>query len=657
MAVFEIEGPNGKIYEVEAPDARTAARVAAQFADPAGGVAVDSAAAQDLGGRMSAMARGAANGATFGLRDEFLGPFAAMGGVFTGDVKGPDQFDAEAQAVTEGIRARDAAAREAFPGSYGAGNVGGGVAAGLASGVAAAGRLAGAGIGGAMKIMGGVGGAEGALTAAGNADGQNVGMQALGGGLLGAGLGAAAVPVAAGVRGAVNAVTGLMGRGNDKRAAIAIAKAMQRAGMGPDDVARVVAAARREGQPFVGADALGSAGQRMLAGVARSPGEARAEIEEFLLKRQAGQADRLSDFVMEALAAPDTAAARVDALKRLRSQTGAINYGKARETAGPVDVRGVVQTIDSEIMTPRGMVADDGIDKMLAKYRNRLQVPDDKLPKGAEAMYLSDFERVRRVKEDLGDELTKLTGNARRIMSKVYGALDDVLSAASDGYRKANDVFAAQSRVIDAVDAGKQAARPGRTQDALDAYRRAKGSGNLPAATGARPFDTEQAAFRVGYADPLLAKIENAAPGVNKARPLSSPKNEAMMAEMAADPALWKRRLARENTMFATQNAALGGSRTADNLADAADVSGGQLMEAVMAPRAAITSSIVRKVGEIAAGQNEKTRALIAKALLSDDPKAALEPLLRKAILAQYGQRTGEAFMRQLGYSAAGLKG
>lgn len=84
----------------------------------------------------------------------------------------------------------------------------------------------------------------------------------------------------------------------------------------------------------------------------------------------------------------------------------------------------------------------------------------------------------------------------------------------------------------------------------------------------------QQQAFRAGYADPLIESAQSAAVGTNKARPLIS---EATAAEFPAFAAPGRadqlgRRLGREQTMFETNQTALGGSRTADNLADAGDM-------------------------------------------------------------------------------------
>ncbi|UVO26993.1 hypothetical protein [Bradyrhizobium arachidis] len=126
---------------------------------------------------------------------------------------------------------------------------------------------------------------------------------------------------------------------------------------------------------------------------------------------------------------------------------------------------------------------------------------------------------------------------------------------ASQGFLQANRNFAQATRDIEAVQAGRQAATRGRSEDVIPAYQALR-----PEAPGA---------FRSGYVDPLIAQTQDAAFGVNKARPFSGDAFADEAAAMAPGNDLMQRRLGRKMRMFETRNTALGGSKTADNLADA----------------------------------------------------------------------------------------
>jgi len=109
--------------------------------------------------------------------------------------------------------------------------------------------------------------------------------------------------------------------------------------------------------------------------------------------------------------------------------------------------------------------------------------------------------------------------------------LDQSLENASEGFFQANRNFAQASRDIEAVQAGRQAATRGRSEDLIPAHQ------------ALRP--EAQAAFRAGYVDPLIAQTRGAAFGVNKARPFLNDAFRDEGAAMAPGNSLIQRRLAR----------------------------------------------------------------------------------------------------------------
>jgi hypothetical protein len=145
-------------------------------------------------------------------------------------------------------------------------------------------------------------------------------------------------------------------------------------------------------------------------------------------------------------------------------------------------------------------------------------------------------------------------GNKARLLRGVLAQLDQSLENASEGFFQANRNFAQASRDIEAVQAGRQAATRGRSEDLIPAHQ------------ALRP--EAQAAFRAGYVDPLIAQTRGAAFGVNKARPFLNDAFRDEAAAMAPGNSLMQRRLAGQQTMFERRGHALGGSRTMDNMND-----------------------------------------------------------------------------------------
>jgi hypothetical protein len=379
----------------------------------------------------------------------------------------------------------------------------------------------------------------------------NAGQGALTGALVGG-----ALPVAGAVAGGTVSplISNLMARidpeGFGRRQ---VARAIIESGRPTADIAGDVTNAANEGQGVYNvADAMGNSGQRMLSTVARAPGAGRTAVVDALEGRQTGQGRRVANALSEGFGTRMTPDQLSGAMTAERGAMADDAYGAVRNDAQPVDVQGVLDHIDANV--PTEPAAPDTISGRLQRYRRMLTNGDEENPEN-----LSDFAQVQRVRSELSDDIQNARqggqGNRARMLGQVLQRLDTSLENASQGFRQANADFAGASRNIDAIDAGQTAAMRGRTEDTIPAFQALSPRG--------------QQAFRTGYADPLIADAQKAAPGVNKARPLLNDALQDEAAAMAPGNDLMQRRLAREQTMFTTRNQALGGSRTADNLADA----------------------------------------------------------------------------------------
>lgn len=555
-------------------------------------------------GEAGAAYRGALQGATFQQADEVYG-------LFGGD--------------KQAARAANARAQKDHPGAYGSGKTAGAVLAGIGTGVATAPLAVGRTALGAVARGAALGGAEGALWGAGGAeDGEKV-NEAFKHGKLGAGLGAAApgaVHIASRAIGAGDdLVRGAFNLGNEGRANRAAMETLRKSGRSLDDVADDVALAARQGQPeFRMMDAMGTSGMRRASGIARAGDDGAEEIAQFLRQRQLDQGDRVAGFVDDAFRTKGTTATRTkDALTAKRGEVADVMYSAARDSAKPVDTRAAIGVIDQRIGGMKGSnITGDGIDAKLARFRDRLKA--DPAPNGEISRELSDFDRVLGVKQDVQDAVGAAIragrNNEARELGKLVKQLDISLEQSSDAYRFANDNFREASRVIDSVDEGAKMASRGRGADNVDAIR------------GMTP-DQRQAAA-VGYGDARLGQLErNASPTANRAKPFTSTKAQAEANALATDPATFNQQIARENAMWETQNRAMGGSRTADNLADVEST--GALADAARAGQDLVAgnpgNALARAGGaaaRFASGQNEATRKLVADILMSPNPKKAM---------------------------------
>lgn len=438
--------------------------------------------------------------------------------------------------------------------------IGGGVGSGigLARGGATFGSLLGPEAGIAARSLASAGDAAALGGFSGGMEGNGLaerGENALKGAALGGAVGGA-TPGVLGLLGAAASpvVSNIRARMNPQGYAQSqIARAASESGRPVAQITDDLAQAAREGQGmFTLADAMGNPGQRMLSSVARAPGQGRTDVVNFLENRQAGQGRRVASSLAEGFDSPQTAAQTEARLTQTRDTAANAEYGAIRRDAQPVDVSNVISHID-DILAPYGVAqnvaANDTAAGSLANLRRRLTNGDQAA---------NDFNLLQRVRGDLSDEIQQArqsgAGNRARLLGGALRELDSALENSSAGFRDANRNFAQRSRNIEAVGQGRDAAMRGRTEDIIPQYQGLTQEG--------------QQAFRSGYVDPLIAQTQGAAFGVNKARPLI---NDAFQAEsnvMAPGAGLMQRRLGRENTMFETRNAAMGGSKTADNLAD-----------------------------------------------------------------------------------------
>ena len=629
MATFEIQGADGQIYEVQADTMEAAAQALSSVTSgqPVGGSATNSQAVGELSDKLGATARGLHNQAFFGFGDNVNGAMGAIAGndyARTRDTYRTDLRQAQAD----------------HPMETAAGGIIGAALPALATG----GLATGASTLGTMGRGAMLGAVEGGLQGAGNADGQNVLANAGRGAGLGLLIGGAAPAAVALGRNAIrNPVTGaidsMFGIANGRKANDAIYGALKSSGNTRDDIAAMMAKAAQQGQPeFRLMDALGTSGQRQASGLARQGGDAGTEIADFLKQRQLDQGDRVGGFVEDAFGLRGTTAAKTtDALTAARGTAADAAYSAARGNAAPVNLNNTIATIDSltkrDPILGESALADTVIGKRLKALRAQMATGDQQL---------IDFDSVLNIKQDMFATMEGLRKSGKTVpkeLSDVYGALDGALEGSSDMYRTANDGFREASKVIGAVDDGAAMSKGGRYGD------------NVPAFNALTP--DQQGAARIGYGDDLMGKLERVtAPTANRAAPLRSTKRVNEADAMTLDPALYRDRLGRENTMWETQNRALGGSRTADNMADQeamSQLAGGAMDAAKSAANLQFGDTVAKigsMLGPIAKGQNDATRQLIAKALMSGD-SSVLAPALRQSATSESKRRMIEALLRQ----------
>lgn len=625
--------------------------------DKPGGVSTNSEAVSEFEGKAGAALYGLHNGMTLGFGDNLAGVSAVMGrGI---DEEGNMHFDLSGTAGERYRKGRDlrrqqnAASAEAEPGLWGAGNILGSLGPAATSLPFATGKTA---LGTLARGLG-IGAAEGTAAGVGNADGQNVAQNAVAGGLLGLAFGGIAPVATMATRRVMNMGGGLldaaMQKGNQRKASNEIANLYRRSGKTEADIEGALLDAAQDGQGmYTLMDATGRPGRSAASMIARRGDDGSAEIAEFLEKRQLGQNDRVMDYIDDAYPPMEgTVESTVSKLKADRKATFDPQYDAVRNSNNaPVNVTPIIEDIDAVLRADPSInggvtgLSETAIGRRLAKIKTQISNGE---------YQTIDFNQVFETKVELGRTIRALRKRGEDVppdIANIYGKLDEALEASSSLYRATNDGYRAASRVIDAVPQGKKMSTSGRFEDNIK---------NFDAMT-----PEEQAAARAGYNEALKGPRENTStPNTNSALKLSSPKEEAQANAIAVDPDLLARRVSREQDMWQTQNRALGGSLTADNMMgeeNAAAAAGG-VMRAMTSPISTAFEAALTRLVPAAKGQTEQTRMMIAQMLMSRDPQA-LQAALRQEMGAQNAMRMYDAITRnatrpQMQDDTAGLLG
>jgi hypothetical protein len=154
----------------------------------------------------------------------------------------------------------------------------------------------------------------------------------------------------------------------------------------------------------------------------------------------------------------------------------------------------------------------------------------------------------------------------------------------------------------------------------------------------------------------LIEQAQSAAFGANKARPLTSDAFRDEAAAIAPGNPMMQRRLDREMRMFETRNTALGGSKTADNLADASAMSAAPTIvgQVLSGNWSGALRSTLAAGQNVLSGNTAEVRRQVADILLQRG--ANMSPAALQQMVDQTVQRIQQVqqVARSMGRGAAG---
>lgn len=589
MPIFEIEGPDGQVYEVDAPDENSAISAFQGQSQPSNG-------APEWANSIDAFGRGIVNGATFGFGDNLGAGARWLGGKvgFQPEVT----YD---QALQE-VKGNDAALAQANPVADISGNITGAVGTGLGLQNAGA-TLIGRGAPAAMSGFGGVaartgvaageGAGYGALTALGND--QPVGTGSVVGALLGAG-GNVAGELA---QGAVN-----LFRGPQDRAANYLSQAAQMDGITPQSGAARLSELGPEG---VLAD-LGPNMSMQARGAYTRPGEAQTIIRDSLVTRGNNAGQRIEGAVNQSLGNQTNVLQTADDIVTARSAASKPLYDIALPTPVPPS-----DELTSLLNRPS---ARSALKQAQNNILDRGGVFDPSAP---------NVEMLNEVKIALDDVISaaKKAGEKGKVAT-ITALKNDIVKFAdnvSPEYAQARQVFQGPSHVFDALEDGQKVFSNSLTPDQL--------SRELSALD-----DASREAYIQGARQQVRNVMGTARNDANAARALFDKgyNREKLTLLLGAEEANnLIRSIDAENAFVGTRGAVLGGSNTVPSANAGELVAGGQSSPGFLRNFAnfnygdAAGQVIDSLIGGAVSSRNSATNAEIARLLMSQNT-AALAP-------------------------------
>lgn len=520
------------------------------------------------------------------------------------------------------------------------GNAVGGM--GTGAGIANAGGTlvkAGQGLGARTAAMAGEGAAYGGVTGFNEGNGleDRVTGAAKGIGLGGAIGGALPIVGAAGKVALSPVISNIAARMDPGGAARArLARALSESGQTSDQVAQRVSDAAASGQGvYTLADALGNPGQNLLSTVARAPGEGRTAVTEFLEARQAGQSGRVGNMIDEALGVGKTGKQTAADLVKQGDEAARPLYDKAMQV-GPVWDDRIQQFLDDPILK-QGLATGVKIQRLNALAKGEKFNPHD--------YAITDFNEagdpilgavpnmrtlqaakigLDKLVEEHSDPITGRMTQMGSAINGVRKAFLEKLNSYNPTYAEANAAYAGPARIREAIETGRDMATRGRAADNLDTF------GKLS--------PLEQQGARIGYADATNQGIERGAEGVNAARKFTSEKSRTELPALSLFNGPYQpgqadtlaQRLGREMDMFETRRIALGGSRTADNLANeqAAGIDPRVWWNALHGNFGKAAANAIHAGGNVITGNTPAVRSELAQLLMRSGDQGSIAPML-----------------------------
>jgi len=474
------------------------------------------------------------------------------------------------------------------------------------------------------------------------------------GGVLG-GAGAAVLPaVAAGVGHGARILQAPRLRDPENIAIEQVAAAARAGGVTPQQIFERVRDANAAGQPFTVADAIGKEGHRKLGGVYKGPGPHRETITETLTARDLNMPYRVIGKTDQTLGAHGTAEQASEALAQRAAAEAAPIYRQAEQH--PSWSNRLQEFLDHPDMQ-QGLRHGYRLERRDAVTEGRAFNPHDAMITDFNAAGdpiitgVPNMRTLDMAKRGLDHMIEQSMKDGRatvdtRSLTRFKNTMLAELDAINPTYAQGRRAYADPMQIRDAVQAGREMAAPGRRyQDTIQEFQGMRGG----EPGGVAPQFSEQQGARIGYADKLAEQTQGGilSPLLRARNTKGQQELEALSLEQGPrninprtgqpEPSMTRQFLNREETMKAGTNKILGGSDTAEKIADAAASPGGAdafnaVSSIVMGNPVGAVQAARDAFNRIRSGESEAQRVAITKSLLENLPDKVKQMADRIAI-------------------------
>jgi len=403
----------------------------------------------------------------------------------------------------------------------------------------------------------------------------------------------------------------------ESKAARFIAEKLAQSEMTPEQWAARQADAAASGKPVNLAD-TGPQGARDAAGMAaREPGEGREFAQQALGTRQEGQGARVADDIRQASGSGGQSFTQThEQIAAQRAEQAKPLYNKAM-TAPPLKSPAL-----SEIMNRPS--AREAMQRGLKIAQNE-GVPLDELiithPDGSQSFTMKGLHYAQQAMGDMIESAQRTGDNAAAraytiLRNQMLGEVDRMNPA----YAQARKVFAGHSANSRALEQGRRAtnAHPDQIKSEMAAMS-----------------ESERDFYRQGFAQRTIEEVEKSPDQANAVKRIfgNQAKRARLKAVLGEDKfAELEQRLGVEAQMFETNQSARLGSQTAERMGASEDFQQFVVGQSPEIAHGMVQSFVTGNIGPLARaagwpavmnllrGVSERTRAHIAKMLLSDNP-------------------------------------